>query len=256
MSFNTANGYWAAEGRRTGQRKWPWFLAITATTLLMVVVLWSLVSNETGEGCRAGIRGNRCHLENAPARVARDHVMLPDKPYPYSKLLTPLRFRDSRGTLWTAPLATLTDGASIPEIFVPLIGEPRSLEFLAAAALHDAYCGTGNEQLTQFRSRPWEETHRMLYDSLVSSGVPETKAKVMFAAVYLGGPRWDDPDRVLQGLPESRLRDLMELCIDFIKTEKPTRPEIEAWMHRHEKELLSDTQNPTGKKGVPSRYPL
>ncbi len=188
-------------------------------------------------GCGDDTASPLCRFENAPAQISDTQVILADRPHPFSELLAPLRFTDSRGVLWTAPPATLTDGASIPTIFVPLIGDPRSPEFLAAASLHDAYCGLGNEALPQYHQRSWQETHRMFYDSLRAAGVPATKAKTMFAAVYLGGPRWEDPSRSLADVPDARLREEMEHCITFIEKEDPDLAEIEDWMRRREPAL-------------------
>ncbi len=109
--------------------------------------------------------------------------------YPTAK---PLEFIDARGQRWVAPELTLTDGASIPTVFVPMIGFPTSPEFLNAAAMHDAYCGIGNEKGQNYHSISWQRTHRMFYDALRVGGTSAIKAKIMFAAVYLGGPRWAD----------------------------------------------------------------
>ncbi|GGL58273.1 DUF1353 domain-containing protein [Wenxinia marina] len=184
-----------------------------------------------------------CVFDDAPVQVGPAHIHLPGHAHPYAQLLAPLQFTDPSGTVWTAPPAILTDGASIPPIFVPLIGAPRSREFLAAAALHDAYCGRANEGLAVFRARGWEETHRMFYDALRAAGVPPMRAKIMFAAVYLGGPRWDDPARSLQGVPESELRAEMARCIRFIEETDPSLSEIETWMREREAILLGVGSN-------------
>lgn len=78
----------------------------------------------------------------------------------------------------------LTDGATIPDWAQRLIGEPYSDEYLLAAVVHDHYCYDENHV------RGWRETHRMFYDALLALGVPMVKAKIMYAAVYLGGPKW------------------------------------------------------------------
>jgi hypothetical protein len=77
-----------------------------------------------------------------------------------------------------------TDGASIPSWAQPIIGDPYDPSYLKAAIVHDHYCYKEN------RVRPWRETHRMFYDALVDLGVDSTKAKIMYFAVYLGGPKW------------------------------------------------------------------
>ena len=79
----------------------------------------------------------------------------------------------------------------------------------------------------------------MFYHGLRAAGVPPAKAKAMFAAVYLGGPRWDDPSRSLEGVPDTVLRHEMEACLRFIERERPTLAEIEAWMRRRESAILS-----------------
>lgn len=183
----------------------------------------------------------RCFFHRASVRLARRIINLPTSEHPYSPLLRSVAFTDARGNEWMAPAGTLTDGASIPRIFVPLVGEPRAKAFLAAAALHDAYCGAGNEALPQYRSRSWEETHRMFYDGLRVAGAGETRAKIMFAAVYLRGPRWDDPTRSLDDVPDWKLIEEMKLCIRFIERTNPSRAEIERWMREREAELRTDT---------------
>lgn len=77
-----------------------------------------------------------------------------------------------------------TDGASIPGWAQPIIGSPFDPSYLKAAIVHDHYCYKENHV------RSWRETHRMFYDALVDLGVGVRKAKVMYFAVYFGGPHW------------------------------------------------------------------
>lgn len=77
-----------------------------------------------------------------------------------------------------------TDGASIPGWAQPIIGQPFDDEYLKAAVLHDHYCYKENYV------RGWRETHRMFFNALQALEVPPLKAKIMYAAVYLGGPKW------------------------------------------------------------------
>lgn len=107
-----------------------------------------------------------------------------------------LRFHAPNGLVWQAgkwidgsPEGTesgTTDGASIPWWAIPIIGDPYSDEFLRAAVLHDHYCYKENNV------RGWRETHRMFYDALLAMEVPGAKAAIMYAAVYVGGPKWMD----------------------------------------------------------------
>lgn len=107
-----------------------------------------------------------------------------------------LRFTSPSGLVWQAskwiegsPPETksgTTDGASIPWWAEPIIGNPYSDEYLRAAVLHDHYCYDENHV------RGWRQTHRMFHDALLAMNVPGVKAGIMYAAVYVGGPKWMD----------------------------------------------------------------
>ena len=49
----------------------------------------------------------------------------------------PLVFTQADGTVWTAPKGTLTDGASIPDAALSLIGDRFDPRYLNAAIVHD-----------------------------------------------------------------------------------------------------------------------
>lgn len=93
-----------------------------------------------------------------------------------------LRFTDSAKVDWEAKAGLVTDGASIPTFFQPFVGQPFEDSFIKAAVIHDHYCDR--------HVRPWRQTHRVFYEGLLDQGVPKAKAKVMYFAVYLGGPKW------------------------------------------------------------------
>lgn len=93
-----------------------------------------------------------------------------------------LRFTDITGVVWEAKAGLITDGASIPGIFQPFVGKPFEEDFIKAAVIHDHYCDR--------HVRPWRQTHRVFYEGLITQGVSKAKAKVMYFAVYLGGPKW------------------------------------------------------------------
>jgi len=105
-----------------------------------------------------------------------------------------LTYTDPSGTRWRAGKwiegrpetveTGTTDGASIPDWAQRIVGEPFSDEYLKAAVVHDHYCYKENHV------RTWRQTHRMFYNAMLSLGVDKTKAKIMYAAVYLGGPKW------------------------------------------------------------------
>lgn len=105
-----------------------------------------------------------------------------------------LTFTDGRNIRWKAgkwvegsPVTIetgTTDGASVPGWAQPIIGEPFDDEYLKAAVLHDHYCYKENHV------RGWRDTHRMFFNALQALQVPPLKSKIMYAAVYLGGPKW------------------------------------------------------------------
>lgn len=98
------------------------------------------------------------------------------------KLVYDFGFIDSNGVGWQASAGDVTDGASIPDWARPFIGQPFDAPFIRAAVIHDHYCDR--------HVRTWRDTHRVLYEGLVAGGTPSLKAKVMYYAVLIGGPKW------------------------------------------------------------------
>ena len=101
------------------------------------------------------------------------------------KLSEDLTYLDPDGKKWIAPRDAIVDGASIPRIFWTPIGGPFEGPYRNASAVHDVACDKRNER--------WEAVHRMFYYAMRAGGVGETKAAVMYAAVYRFGPRWAEP---------------------------------------------------------------
>lgn len=99
-----------------------------------------------------------------------------------ARLLAPLSFTQANGTAWPVPAGVELDGASIPRILWSLIGGPFEGRYRNASIVHDHYCVV--------RTRSWQDTHRVFYDAMRSSGETATKAKIMYYAVYRFGPRW------------------------------------------------------------------
>ena len=97
------------------------------------------------------------------------------------QLLKPFSYVDPKGQTWSVPAGTKTDGASIPRILW-LTYPPFTGKYRQAAVVHDYYC--------QLRSRTWKDTHKVFYEAMLTSGVPEKTAKIMYGAVYGFGPRW------------------------------------------------------------------
>ncbi|MGV6812711.1 MAG: DUF1353 domain-containing protein [Brevirhabdus sp.] len=171
-----------------------------------------------------------CLFVNSPVTLDNQPLKVPTRKATFFHTTQALEFIDNQSRNWTAPPRTLTDGASIPKVFIPVIGDPRSKEFLNAATLHDAYCGIGNEELPTFHARRWQEVHRMFYDTLIVGGTPEIKAKVMFAAVYLGGPRWDESYRTMTNIPPSTMQAGMVKAKAFIEKENPDLNRLQVYL--------------------------
>ncbi len=93
-------------------------------------------------------------------------------------------FMEADGLHWPVPPRSTVDGASIPQALWSLIGGPFEGKYRDASVVHDYYCDV--------RSTDWQSVHRMFYRAMLVSGVLVRRAKVMYAAVYFAGPRWND----------------------------------------------------------------
>jgi hypothetical protein len=100
------------------------------------------------------------------------------------KLLNDFSFKDNTETLWSAPKNAIVDGASIPRALWAITGGPLEGKYRNASILHDWFCDV--------RSRDWRAVHRMFHEAMLVSGVDNIKARIMYLAVYYGGPRWSD----------------------------------------------------------------
>jgi len=154
-------------------------------------------------------------------------------------LVAPVTFTDEGGRDWTAPAGTLTDGASVPRLALPVSDGRFDTRFLKAAVVHDAYCQKDNMgRNPPFQSQTWRDTHRMFHAACLAGGTPRGRARAMFAAVWYGGPRWGDPvyearqappDLAMIGLSETRR---------WISAEAPDLAQIEADVERREVDVV------------------
>lgn len=97
-------------------------------------------------------------------------------------LLENFVYVDPQGAAWGSPAGSKIDGASIPQAFWSVIGGPFEGKYREASVIHDVACDQ--------RSKPWKDVHRTFYTAMRCSGVGETRAKIMYYAVYHFGPRW------------------------------------------------------------------
>lgn len=100
------------------------------------------------------------------------------------ELIRAFNYTDPKGVLWTVPKKSTVDGASIPRLLWTLIGGPFEGRYRKASVVHDFYCDR--------RSRTWQAVHRVFYDAMITAGVSERQAKVLYGGVYWGGPRWSE----------------------------------------------------------------
>lgn len=99
------------------------------------------------------------------------------------KLVQDFSYVDRTGRRWLAPAGSIVDGASIPRFAWALIGGPFEGKYRDASVIHDVACVQKKES--------WQRVHEVFYEGMQSSGVSESLAKVMYAAVYHFGPRWE-----------------------------------------------------------------
>jgi len=99
------------------------------------------------------------------------------------RLVEPFAFVDKQKKVWSVPKGAVVDGASIPRVLWTLVGPPFVGDYRYASVVHDYYCDT--------KSESWRATHRMFLEASLLGGVESEKAKVMYAAVYARGPRWE-----------------------------------------------------------------
>jgi hypothetical protein len=148
-------------------------------------------------------------------------------------LLTPLVFHQTAvDTPWTAPAGTLTDGASIPEVFWSVIGGPFEGKYRDAAVNHDYECCV--------KMHAWQSVHRMFYAGMRANGEEAWLAKLMYFAVYFFGPRWPVSEertrkrfsegdiarvaRLVQRRPDISLDEIEALSQKVLRAEVPNKP--------------------------------
>lgn len=184
----------------------------------------------------AGTASPECRFVDAPVQLGSTPTRVDGRGQTFYATSRKLTFVDGLNETWVAPAGTLTDGASIPKVFHGIVGNPTSPSFANAAAIHDAICGIGNEQGQVYHTRTWQSTHRMFYDALRVGGTDEITAKVMFAAVYLGGPRWGvngyRSDPRIANVPDLEMETAMRQAKHYIESDNPSIPRIERYLDR------------------------
>ena len=137
------------------------------------------------------------------------------------KLLAEYTYTDPSATTWVAPDGSVVDGASIPKFLWSFIGGPFEGKYRKASVVHDVACDR--------KERDWRHVHRMFHSAMLCSGVPEWKARVMYAAVYHCGPRWgpDQGQRLFPCGTSSEMIEQLERMGAYLRTYPADLGEIE-----------------------------
>lgn len=102
-----------------------------------------------------------------------------------------IRFIDSNGRVWLAPIGTETDGGSIPWIAQPAVGDPIDSDALPAFVEHDhAYQQAPPDQagfIAADISPQRREADRMLHEACIAAGLSRRRARWIWEGVRLGG---------------------------------------------------------------------
>jgi hypothetical protein len=120
----------------------------------------------------------------------------------HMEVIHPFAYQDSKGKQWLVPAGTHVDGASIPRGLWTIVGSPLTGLYRNASVVHDYFCDVHLE--------PWRAVHRVFYDAMLTSGVPAARAKLMYLAVYYGGPRWTDTS-------VHNTRDVVRIDLPFLR---------------------------------------
>ena len=138
-------------------------LGVSATLGSMALGLFQPPSTSVAERAKWGEFTTTPKLELAPD--GREASVIEDFAYV-----------DPRGKVWIAPKGSIVNGASIPKPFWSIVGGPLDGQYRNASIIHDVAC----ERIVE----KWEDVHVNFYEACRCGGVPESKAKMLFGAVY------------------------------------------------------------------------
>lgn len=137
------------------------------------------------------------------------------------KLLADYGYTDAEGKEWTVPAGYIVNGASIPRAVWASVGGPWSGKYRNASVVHD--------YLTAERFSSSKIVHRLFYDGMIESGVSKARAKLMYAAVVIGGGKWSDvPGFTGAEGPRDITPEQVDQLSGFIMVADPSLSEIEA----------------------------
>ena len=107
------------------------------------------------------------------------------------ELASDFAYEDADKLVWHVPKGTIVNGASIPSPLWSIIGGPFSGKYRDASVIHDHACVV--------KERDWKRVHRTFYEAMLTSGVAKWKARQMYLAVYVFGPKWGGNGPITSG---------------------------------------------------------
>lgn len=144
------------------------------------------------------------------------------------ELTQPFAYIDPRGERWAVPKGTIVDGASIPRPLWSIVGAPFKGKYRQASVVHDYFC----EQM----SRPWKDVHKIFFEASLTEGNSLYHAKIMYAAVYAWGPRWEivdgSPIRTREAIKPPTEAEMSALS-EWIKSSDPSLDGIQGYVEEH-----------------------
>lgn len=156
-------------------------------------------------------------------------------------LLDEVHYIDKHGRDWVAPKFSCIDGASIPQSLWSMVGGPYEGLYRAASVIHDVECDREPHTAT------WQDAAKVFYEAMRCCGVPEKRAKWMYAAVHDYGPTWPDPKPVQPGMVQMRAAPTIAPA-----RREPTAEELlrlKEWVNS-ENPSLDDIQMNSFRRGV------
>lgn len=226
---------------RFGKAKIVGLGAVLIAALLVGFLFW--------RGCQSKpdpLRFSHSYAEVIGAKGKSTAVKIDDVETAIDRVDLDLTFTTADGTTWTAPTGTWTDWASVPSDLTSLTGRPDNPLIARAALIHDAYCqeftlvaGDKPFRTGNYRVQPWQQTHLMFHDACLAGGASENQARLWWAAVHVGGPRWDEQGR---DIPNSLSNVTREVVVALFygpnlvrKSKFPSRSEIETKLAEYQR---------------------
>lgn len=105
------------------------------------------------------------------------------------KLIRELYFVDPDEEKWTAPAASVVDGASIPRALWTIVGSPYTGDYRRASVVHDVACVDAGSDKKKRRA-----ADRMFYHACRAGGCSVWQSIVLYLGVRIGAAAADVPE--------------------------------------------------------------